>query len=232
MSWQKADILKPASYTQLLQGADAVVHSMGILLEADYKGVLQGQVSPMKGMQRAFSSVKAGTQNPLDRKEGQELKPQEHDGQLTYEVINRDSAVALAVEAANHNVGTYVYISASAGAPVLPKRYITTKREAESIIATEFPRMRSVFIRPGMLYDSSRAITMGLAGVTALGAMANSMTGGRLTWLMGAGGTKPLKADVVAEGVVEALDGDEVRGVVEVPDIEQLANTAWRKGML
>ena len=73
---------------------------------------------------------------------------------------------------------------------------------------------------------------MGLAGVTAMGAMANWMTGGRLTWLMGAGGTKPLQADVVAEAVVEALDNEQIRGVVEVPEIEQLANTAWRKGML
>lgn len=209
-----------------------MVHSMGILFEADYKGVLQGQVSPVKGLQRAFSAVKAGTQNPLQRKEGEELKPQEYDGQLTYEVMNRDSAITLAVEAYHHNVGTFVYVSASAGAPILPKRYITTKREAESTIASEFPRMRSIFLRPGMLYDSSRSITVGLAGVTAMGAMANSLTGGRLTWLMGAGGTKPLKADVVAEAAIEALDGDEVQGVVEVSDIEQLATTAWRKGML
>ncbi len=205
---------------------------MGILLEADYKSVLQGKESPIRGLQRAFSATKRGTQNPLERKEGEDLTPQEHDGQLTYEVINRDSAITLADEASKHKVKSFVYISASAGAPVLPHRYITTKRDAEDMIASRFPLMRSIFIRPGMLYDSSRTITMGLAGVTAMGAMANWMTGGRLTWLMGAGGTKPLQADVVAEAVVEALDNEQIRGVVEVPEIEQLANTAWRKGML
>ena len=205
---------------------------MGILFEADYKGVLQGKESPLRGLQRAFSATKKGTQNPLEQKKGEDLTPQEHDGQLTYEIMNRDSAVSLAQEANKKDVKNFVYISAAAGAPVLPQRYITTKREAESTVASQFPKMRSIFIRPGMLYDSSRSITMALAGMTAMSAAANSMTGGRLTPLMGAGGTKPLKADVVAEAAVEALDDDKVSGVVEVPEIESLANTAWRKGML
>lgn len=64
---------------------------MGILLEADYKGVVSGQVSPIAGLQRAFSSTKAGTQNPLERNANEPLRPQERDGQLTYEVMNRDS---------------------------------------------------------------------------------------------------------------------------------------------
>lgn len=231
VSWKSADVLKPSTYSSFLTGADAVVHSMGILIEADYKGVLQGKEPVWAGLKRAFSPTKAGTQNPLARKDGEDLAPQEHDGQLTYEVMNRDTAIVLAAEAAKAKAKEFVYISAAAGAPVLPKRYITTKREAEETIASQFPQMRSVFIRPGMLYDSSRTITMGLAGVTAMGHMANSITGGRLTPLMGAGGSKPLKADVVGEAVVEAIDGD-TSGVVEVADIERLANTAWRKGML
>jgi len=231
VTWKSADILKPSTYTSALEGATSVVHSMGILLEADYKGVLQGKEPLWAGLKRAFSSTKAGTQDPLSRKDGEDLAPQEHDGQLTYEVMNRDSAVVLAAEAAKAGAKEFVYISAAAGAPVLPGRYITTKRQAEETIASKFPQMRSIFIRPGMLYDSSRTITMGLAGVTAMGHVANSLTGGRLTPLMGAGGSKPLKADVVAEAVVEAIDGD-TSGCVEVPEIETLSTTAWRKGML
>lgn len=203
---------------------------MGILLEADYKGAITGQVSPVQGLRRAFSSTKAGTQNPLGT--DSDLKPQEPDAQLTYEVMNRDSAIGLAKRSDEKGVASFVYISAAAGAPILPQRYITTKREAESAIASEFPRMRSIFIRPGMLYDSSRAITMALAGVTAIGATMNSLSGGRLTHVMGAGGTKPLGADAVGEAVVESLDDDTVHGIVEVGKIESLANTAWRKKML
>jgi hypothetical protein len=53
-----------------------------------------------------------------------------------------------------------------------------------------------------------------------------------LTWLMGAGGIKPLKADTVADAIVEALEDEEVKGPVEVAEIEKLATRAWRKNML
>ena len=91
VKWQKADILKPETYKPVLNGADAVVHSMGILLEADYKGVITGKESILGGLSRAFSATKGGSQNPLERKEGEALRPQEKDGQLTYELMNRDS---------------------------------------------------------------------------------------------------------------------------------------------
>lgn len=206
---------------------------MGILLEADYKGVVSGKESPIAGLRRAFSSTKKGSSaNPLERGAGEELKSGERDGQLTYELMNRDSAILLASESNKVGVPTFCYISAAAGAPILPRRYITTKREAESTIATSFPTMRSLFIRPTFLYDSSRAFTIPIA-IGGYGAfLLNSLTGGNLTWLMGAGGLKPLKADVVAEATVEGLADDSVKGPVDVPEIETLANRAWRRGML
>lgn len=206
---------------------------MGILLESDYKGVLTGRESPISGLQRAFSRTKKGsTVNPLERGEGQELDAGEKDGQVTYELMNRDSAIALAREADAANVACFAYISAAAGAPVLPGRYIETKREAERIISSRFPEMRSLFIRAPFMYDSSRTFTMGMAAVTYGGFLANSLTGGNLTWLMGAGGAKPLRAGLVAEAVVEGLDDEKVKGPVEVREIEELANRAWRRGML
>ncbi|KAK5109894.1 hypothetical protein LTR62_006501 [Meristemomyces frigidus] len=233
VTWRAANILQPEGYKADLEGADAVVHSMGILLEADYKGVLTGKESPVAGLRRAFSSTKQGSSaNPLDRKTGEALEPGEQDGQITYELMNRDSAIILAKEANEAKVSSFAYISAAAGAPILPGRYINTKREAESTISTTFPRMRSLFIRPGFLFDSSRTFTMPMAAVTYGGFLANSLTGGNLTWLMGAGGAKPLKADVVAEAVVEGLADDMVKGPVEVKEIEMLANRAWRRGML
>ena len=97
VSWQTGDILKPATYTPHLKDADAVVHSMGILLETDYKGVLTGKESMWSGLSRAFSATKGGSQNPLERKQGEELRPQEKDGQLTYELMNRDSGISVHV---------------------------------------------------------------------------------------------------------------------------------------
>ena len=82
VSWEKADILTPTSYRSFLRGADAVVHSMGILLEADYKGVLQGKEPIISGLQKAFGATRA---NPLEKEIVQK------EGQLTYELMNRDS---------------------------------------------------------------------------------------------------------------------------------------------
>ena len=95
VQWEKADLLQPGSYSSHLDGADAVVHSMGILLEADYKGVLTGKESIWAGLQRAFSPRKEGARgNPLERKAGEGLEAGEGDGQATYELMNRDSGTS------------------------------------------------------------------------------------------------------------------------------------------
>ncbi|KAI1490649.1 hypothetical protein F5X96DRAFT_534192 [Biscogniauxia mediterranea] len=233
VTWERGDILRPATYVSLLKGADFVVHSMGILLEADYKGVISGQESPLQGLRKAFSAERRPG-NPLERNVGGEgdIRPPETQEQLTYENMNRDSAIMLAKEAARENVSAFVYISAAGGAPILPARYITTKREAESTIASEFPRMRGLFFRPPFMYDSSRPITVPMAAMSGAGALFNGITGGLFSNFLGAGGVKPLKADTVAEAVVEALGDESVRGPVEVPEIEELASKSWRRNML
>ncbi|KAI0425777.1 NAD(P)-binding protein [Xylaria sp. FL1042] len=233
VTWERGDILRPATYAPLLKGADFVVHSMGILLEADYKGVLRGQESPISGLRKAFTAAPQPG-NPLERRvesSSSDIRPPETREQLTYENMNRDSAIMLAKEADRENASAFVYISAAGGAPVLPARYISTKREAESTIAREFPRMRNIFVRPPFLYDSSRPITMPMAAMTGVGAVFNGVTGGIFGNFMGAAGVKPLKVDVVAEAVVQALHDETVKGPVEVADIEQLASKAWRSTM-
>jgi hypothetical protein len=206
---------------------------MGILLETDYKGVLRGEESPVAGLQRAFSTSKAGSaSNPLNRKPGEELGKGEKDGQLTYELMNRDTAIALAQEAQNEGASCFVYISAAAGAPMLPKRYITTKREAEDSIASNMVKMRNIFIRPGFLYDSSRKFTLPIAASGAIGNTFNDFLGGRLSGLFGAAVEKPLKADLVAEAVVEAIADESTRGIADTKIIESLAAKAWRRTMV
>ena len=239
VAWERADIFRPAQYTSLLRDADYVVHSMGILLEIDYKGLVSGRESPITGLAEAFSPAKGRSPNPLERQQVGEAEPttpprsppSAAGSQLTYEMMNRDSAILLAKEAAAAGVGTFGYVSAAAGAPVLPSRYITTKREAEQVIEHEFPGLRGVFFRPPFMYDSSRPFTVPLAAMTAAGSLFNGLTGGVLGGFLGAAGVKPLKADLVADAVVEALSDETVRGAVEVPQLEELASKSWRKTM-
>ncbi|EXJ95227.1 hypothetical protein A1O1_00347 [Capronia coronata CBS 617.96] len=233
VTWAKGDILRPDTYTSHLKDAEAVVHTMGILLEADYKGVLQGKEGILSGLSRAFSTTKAGSSNnPMDRQPGEALGKGEKDGQITYELMNRDSAIALAQEAEREGAKTFVYVSAAAGAPMLPGRYITTKREAESIIANRMVKLRNIFFRPGFLYDDSRMFTLPIAASGMVGSTVNSMLGGSLTRIFGAAVEKPLKADLVAEAIVEAIADDSTKGVVDTKSIEALAAKAWRRTML
>ena len=68
---------------------------MGILLEADYKGVLQGRESPIAGLRKAFQARKSGSRgNPLERKAGDGVEVG-GDG-VTYELMNRDSGMFFA----------------------------------------------------------------------------------------------------------------------------------------
>ncbi|KAF4215207.1 hypothetical protein CNMCM6805_008418 [Aspergillus fumigatiaffinis] len=231
VEWAKADLLKPDTYKPFLRDADVVVHSMGILLEADYKGVVRGKEPVVSGLQRAFSSSKLGSQNPLTRRDGERLEPKERDGQLTYEIMNRDSAIALAKESSSEHVPTFVYISAASGAPMLPNRYITTKREAETTIASELPELRSIFIRPPFMYDSSRKFTLPIALGGFVASQFNALLGDRLRFL-GAMVDKPFQVDLVGEAVVEAMEDESIRGAVGTKQIENLATKAWRKSML
>lgn len=239
VSWERADIFRPAQWLALLKGADYVVHSLGILLEADYKGVISGRENPFSGLARAFSPDHAGahSRNPLERMRDEHrtdpvVDAPKSPAQLTYEMMNRDSAILLAKEAAREGVKAFGYVSAAGGAPVLPSRYISTKREAEAVVAREFPEMRGVFYRPPFMYDRSRVVTMPMAAMVTAGSVFNGLTGGVLRGFLGAAGTKPLKVDAVADAVVEGLADEKVRGPVEVPQLEELANRAWRKTML
>ena len=137
----------------------------------------------------------------------------------------------LAKSAFDEGVSTFVYISASSGAPVIPQGYINSKREAESSIISSLPDMRSVFVRPTFMYDASRKLTMPIALGGIIGSEVNLLIGGKLSFL-GSMVEKPLKVATVGEAVVESIDDQDVKGVVGPKKIEDLATKGWRKTML
>lgn len=57
---------------------------MGILLEADYKGVISGKESPITGLRKAFDPSVGRAHN---------LREEGDSAQLSYETMNRDSGI-------------------------------------------------------------------------------------------------------------------------------------------
>src|SRR5690606_30420009 len=105
----------------------------------------------------------------------------------------------------------------------------TTKRQAEEIISGM--GFRELLVRPGFIYDSSRAYTIPLAIGTGITSGINNLFGGKLP-LLGAAGYKPLRAEVIADAVVEAIADENVKGILEPVKMEELAAKVWRRGML
>ncbi|EAS37082.3 ubiquinone biosynthesis protein COQ11 [Coccidioides immitis RS] len=220
VNWVKADVMDPTTYLPHLKNATAVVYSLGIILEADYKGIVQGNESLFGGIQKLFCSSKS-------LENGKQKNPPH----LSYAVMNRDLALTLAKHSSNENVPTFVYISAEAGGPILPSGYITSKRQAESLISTDFPNMRNIYVRPTFMYDSSRKMTMPIALGGIVGSEVNNLLGGRLSF-MGIMTAKPLKVGTVGEAVVEAIGDGVTKGVMNPRKIEDLATKGWRRTML
>ncbi|OAA68235.1 NAD dependent epimerase dehydratase family protein [Niveomyces insectorum RCEF 264] len=241
VSWERADIFEPETYAPLFRGANYAVHSLGILLEADYKGILSGRVPPLEGLRKMV--LDGGRTSPPTSSSSP--SPPNHG---TYESMNRDSAILAARAAADAGVDAFGYISASGAAPGLPARYLSTKREAEELLAAaasasalgkplpsgfSSPLGRPFFVRAPFLYDASaRPLTVPIAALAGAGSVFNRLTGGAFSGVLGSLGTKPLKVDEVAEAVIEALSDESVKGVLEETQIAELAGRAWRKGML
>ncbi|EPS38278.1 hypothetical protein H072_7928 [Dactylellina haptotyla CBS 200.50] len=235
VTWVSADIFEPASYKPHLASADAVVHSMGLLLEADYKDVLRGKENPISGLRKAFQaggSAWPKSANPLDKVPGDDVASTSTSSsgdagrQMSYEKLNRDSALIAAkqfVESSSTKPKTFVYISAAAGFPILPQRYISSKREAEELLA-QVPDFRSIFFRPGFMFSYERPITVPMGYLTKVSATMNSLTGNIFGGLLGAAGTAPMDVEKVGRAVVQAIDDESIKGPVEVPLIETLSS--------
>ncbi|SCU87468.1 LAFA_0E06920g1_1 [Lachancea sp. 'fantastica'] len=144
VKWRQCDVLDPKTYSQYLQDANNVVHSIGILLEdSSYKTQLSGNL--------AFDAKKLLKWGP---------NPMKNNPNFTYDVMNKQSALTLAQELANFQNSaksgqrrTMTYISADKSFPGIPKGYIESKRAAEVGIMRLEQQLRPILMRPGFMFD-------------------------------------------------------------------------------
>ena len=254
VSWQKCDIFYPSQSitpAQLSQ-FDTIIHSIGILFEdASYKKLMNSNFGFLQDVQKlANRALGAGGLNPM----------QKDKVNLSYEAVQRDSAVLIADEyikarmdaikekkkkkskekevegnAAVEDdlrtvVGNYVYISADKNPPIVPQRYIITKREAEFELSNK-PHLRSILMRPGIMYeeksgyssqDSDDSVTnrdVLVKGLQLGYSLKNAVLGNQFL----SGLVRPVVSTTqVANAIFDKLEDEEFKGgVVPVEEIEQ-----------
>ncbi|SCV67028.1 BQ2448_5674 [Microbotryum intermedium] len=175
VDWRAGTPFDPSTYSSLLPSCTAVVSTLGILLETNYKE--KGQANALGVLKGVVDNVLGSRGNPLAKGANER----------SYERMNRDAAVTMAsafvnsVASLGSDVGSFsrrspfVYISAEdIFRPFVPSRYISTKRQAEALIASlsqpstssyeaaaELPpsqtrrttrTLRPIFIRPSLIY--------------------------------------------------------------------------------
>lgn len=216
VSWAKGDVFRPETYKDIIKDATGVVHSIGILLEnKNYKKVVRSIDDPM-GLISSFFTEPTG--NPMrkhapqaqisskssstgEKPKGKPLTAEEKETEdeeqedenpvldVTYDRINRRSALILAQAVTECNSGKpgFVYISADRGFPGIPSGYIKSKRDAEYDLYQMQPAIRPIVLRPGFMYDemmsnnglmrNTMKTTMDLAGAVNSKLLVNAFDG-------------------------------------------------------
>ncbi|WFD29207.1 Phosphoinositide phosphatase sac1 [Malassezia sp. CBS 17886] len=243
MSWHKADAFDPASYRELAASCTAAVHTIGILLESNYKGAQGSLGSIFHGLARGWGL--GGRGNPL-------APPRP---EASYDRMNRDAALVVARTLAEtqHDAQRarvpFVYLSAEdVMRPLISPRYIESKREAEAgveAVSHEYvpPALRPVFMRPGFMYHphvrpwSTVPATLQDASYhlhrlhrswkvplpSPAGLLQSRFAPSALHPLAAALTTPPLHVDTVASAVCAAIDDGHVAGPQGVDAIKRLA---------
>ncbi|KAJ1842671.1 hypothetical protein LPJ73_005727 [Coemansia sp. RSA 2703] len=206
--WVRGDALTPSTYLSQLEGCTAVVHSVGVLLETNYK-----------------PWVSLGSRNTPSATAA------------TYESANRDSALAVWHAAQQTGVKAFAYMSAADALPGINPRYISTKREAEAVILGDRQQqqqeggggnVRPVVLRPGFLYSADRPVTLPIAA--AVGVFTKVVRDTPLGCLvrrtpLAKAATPALNRDVLAAAIVRALDDPRVEGILDVAEIQRLGES-------
>ncbi|KAJ2077048.1 hypothetical protein H4R24_005355 [Coemansia sp. RSA 988] len=198
VQWIKGDALRPETFRDHLAGCDAVVHSVGVLMENGYKALIN-----------------------LSNRSGPS-----HASAATYESANRDTALCVAhVARETPGVKAFAYISATDTVPFLDPRYISTKREVEHELLSHRDQLRPILLRPSFMFSPTRPLTLPMAaGVEAFRTLFyRTPVGCVLKNTPFAKAAVPaLRRELVAEAVINAIANPQVSGVLEVADIERI----------
>ena len=175
VEWRAADVFTPDAWRDLLDGADALVHSIATIREAPERNV-------------------------------------------TFERVNGESVLHAAQTAEDAGVDGFVFLSVRDTPPLVSDRFRAAKRRAERELAAQYGALRTVVLRPNLVYGPRRTGSATMAGLLR-------QTPGFASPYASAEG-RPLPVELVAAAAVQAAVTPTLEGTLSVPQIEDLGRTS------
>ncbi|KAK6459888.1 hypothetical protein DFJ63DRAFT_321175 [Scheffersomyces coipomensis] len=216
VQWEKADIFDASSYQSKLSQFGTVVHLVGILLEdTSYKNTINSSSNFFGELSHLVGTIRHS--NPMQRAEGD---------RTSYEAVQRDTAVLLAdtfLQEQKENP-SYIYLSADQQVPMIPVRYIKSKRDAESLLSKK-EGLRFIAMRPGMMYEENPEVFTTrdrIAGVIrGIYNMKQLLVGNHISFLNHT--LRPIvSTEKVAISLFQNLENPDFKGVVYLDDIAKI----------
>jgi uncharacterized protein YbjT (DUF2867 family) len=176
VTWRAADVFEPDTWRDLLDGADAVVHSIATIQEDSDRGV-------------------------------------------TFNRVNAESALLAADEAVEAGADAFVFLSVRDKPPVVSHNFLAAKRRAERTLHEQYSDLRTVSLRPNLVYGSQKTGTSTLAALL-------TQLGGAVPHPYAAPDGRPLPVEFVAATAVQAAVTDTMAGTLTIPQIEDTGRTS------
>ncbi|OZJ04291.1 hypothetical protein BZG36_02571 [Bifiguratus adelaidae] len=193
----KGNALEPQTYRHLLADTDAVVSTIGTIMDQKKHGDM-------------------GTYEKLNRDAVIYAAREFVKAKGTSEYKDKADRPCLVYVSAAHAPPDFI----------LDSRYITTKRQAENVLlGREFRNsLRVVILRPGLLYSyHKRQITVPVGWAAILFSTLISPFKSYLPESLLFLTDRPLRDDEVACAILQAVKDKKTEGIVEVDDIRRLA---------
>ena len=175
VEWRAADVFAVDTWQDLLEGADALVHSIATIREAPERNV-------------------------------------------TFERVNGESVLHAAQAAEDAGVEGFVFLSVRDALPFVSGRFLAAKRRAERELTEQYDALRSVVLRPNLVYGPGRRGSATLAAVLEQG----PSFGDGYASVEG----RPLPVELVAAAAVHAAVTSTLEGTLSVPQIADLGHTS------
>ena len=141
------------------------------------------------------------------------------DRNVTFDRVNAEAALLAADEAVAADTDAFVLLSVRDKPPIVSQRFLSSTRRGERALHEQYPDLRTVSLRPNLVYGARQS------GTSTLAAVLNQLQDIRPHPYASVEG-RPLPVELVAAAAVQAAVTPTLDGTLTVPQIEDIGRTS------